>query len=274
MQVFHRRYLEGAVAGGTSAGAAIMSDPMFIGGNPVEAINNGIIYQLSPTGPPPLKKAWLSKGLGFFKDGIIDQHFFKRGRLGRLISMLIFCREQGKHSIGFGVDEDTALVYQGNKVEVLGSSGVLIVDVAKTSVKETPKGPKGKNIILHYLEEGDSFNLETKQFYIRPERKQIEKGKENYETYSLDTNILGGDAVKEIITIGLVDNLQEKSEGLSFTYEENGSSFVGMHMIFRKTKDTAGYSATIRGKDTYSALNVCLDFFPIIVQVSTITVEE
>lgn len=262
-------YEKGGVIAGTSAGAAIMSDPMFIGGNPLVAINNGVIYQLSPTGPEPQKKAWLSKGLGFFKRGIIDQHFFKRGRLGRLIPMLLYCRDMGIHSIGFGVDEDTALIYQGNTIEVLGSSGVLIVDVTKATVKETANGPKGENIILHYLEEGDSFNLESRQFRIRPERKLIERGKEYYETYSLDTNILGGDAVKEIITIGLVDNLQEKSEGLSFKFEE-GSSGFGMHMIFKKIKDTAGYLATIGGRYTYSALNVSLGFFPIFVQVKPV----
>ncbi|HLP58109.1 MAG TPA: cyanophycinase, partial [Candidatus Deferrimicrobium sp.] len=42
-------YEKGGVISGTSAGAAIMSDPMFIDGNPVEAINGGVLYQLCPT---------------------------------------------------------------------------------------------------------------------------------------------------------------------------------------------------------------------------------
>lgn len=259
-------YDKGGVLAGSSAGAAIMSDPMFIDGNPVEAINGGVIYQLRPSGTAPKKKAWLSKGLGFFKGGIIDQHFLKRGRLGRLIPMLIYCREQKQHTLGFGVDEDTALVCQGNTVEVFGSSGVLIVDVAKTVVQDTPYGPKGENVILHYLEAGDSYNLETGQFRINSNRKPIQKGKEYNESYTLDTNILGGDAVKEIVTVGLADNLQEKSEGLSFILEKDGTG-LGMQMIFRKTKDTIGYSGSVGDRDTYSAVNVSLDFFPIIVQV-------
>ncbi len=259
-------YEKGGVIAGTSAGAAIMSDPMFLGGNPVEAINGGVIYQLSPSGPEPKKKAWLSKGLGFFKGGIIDQHFLKRGRLGRLIPMLLYCRELKRHTLGFGVDEDTALVCQGNTVEVFGSSGVLMVDVAKTVVQVTPYGPKGENVILHYLEAGDSFNLETGQFYINAGRKPIEKGKEYNESCTLDTNILGGDSVKEIVTVGLADNLQERSEGLSFVLEKDGTG-LGMQMIFRKTKDTVGYSGSVGDRDTYSAINVSLDFFPIIVQV-------
>lgn len=259
-------YEKGGVISGTSAGAAIMSDPMFIDGNPVEAINGGVLYQLCPTNPGPPKKARLSKGLGFFKSGIIDQHFLKRGRPGRLIPALIYCRENEKHTLGFGVDEDTALVCQGNNVEVFGRSGVLMIDVAKAAVKETPLGPKGENVILHYLEEGDSYNLKTRQFQIHPGRKRVEKSKEYYESYSLDTNILGGDAVKEIITIGLADNLQEKSEGLAFTLEKDGSG-PGMHMIFKKTNDTIGFFGTVDGRDTYSVLNVSLDFFPIIVQV-------
>ncbi|MCU0286396.1 MAG: cyanophycinase, partial [Acidobacteria bacterium] len=263
----------GGVIAGTSAGAAIMSDPMFIDGNPVEAINGGVVYQLCPNPPAPQKKAWLSKGLGFFKGGIIDQHFLKRGRGGRLIPMLIYCKTHQMPTLGFGIDEDTALVYQGNTVEVLGSSGVLMIDIAKASICETPMGPKGENVILHYLEEGDSFNLETRQFYINPKRKRIERSKEYYESYSLDTNILGGDAVKEIITIGLIDNLQEKSEGLAFILEKDGFG-LGMRMIFRKSKDTVGYYAKIGGKDTYTALYAVLDFFPVTVQVKSAFKEE
>jgi hypothetical protein len=140
------------------------------------------------------------------------------------------------------------------------------VDVAKTVVKDTPNGPKGENVILHYLEGGDSFNLETGRFSIDAGRKQIEKGKEYYESYTLDTNILGGDSVKEIVTVGLADNLQEKSEGLSFILEKDVTG-LGMQMIFRKTKDTVGYSGSVGDRETYSAINVSLDFFPITVQV-------
>jgi hypothetical protein len=254
------------VIGGTSAGAAIMSDPMIISGNPVEAITAGVVFQEIPSGPEPEKKARLTRGFGFFKDGIIDQHFLKRGRMGRLIPAVLHAQKQQKHSLGFGVDEDTAIVYRNHTVEVIGTSGILIIDTSTAKMKETQWGPKAENIILHYLEGGDSFNLETGEFLINAGRKKIKKGKEYYKKYPLDTNIFGKDAVKEILTAGLVDNYQDRSEGLSFTLDKEGSG-IGMQFIFKKTDKTIGYFGKIDGKETFSALHVAVDFFPITVSI-------
>ena len=259
-------FQKGGVIAGTSAGAAIMSDPMIIGGNPVEAITNGVIYQTFPSGPEPEKKVWLTRGFGFFKHGIIGQHFLKRGRTGRMIPVLLHCKKQNNHAAAFGVDEDTAIIYRDNTIEVAGSSGVLIIDTTNAKIKETPWGPKTKNITLHYLETGDSFNLETGQFHINPKREKIEKGKEYYKKYPLDTNIFGKDAVKEILTTGLMDNQQKKSEGLSFTLDEHGSG-RGMRLVFRKTAKTIGYLGEIADRESFSALHVALDLFPITVRV-------
>jgi cyanophycinase len=259
-------FQKGGVIGGTSAGAAIMSDPMIISGNAVEAITAGVVFQEIPSGPEPEKKARLTRGFGFFKDGIIDQHFLKRGRMGRLIPAVLHAQKQQKHSLGFGVDEDTAIVYRNHTVEVIGTSGILIIDTSTAKMKETQWGPKAENIILHYLEGGDSFNLETGEFLINAGRKKIKKGKEYYKKYPLDTNIFGKDAVKEILTAGLVDNYQDRSEGLSFTLDKEGSG-IGMQFIFKKTDKTIGYFGKIDGKETFSALHVAVDFFPITVSI-------
>lgn len=259
-------YRNGGVIGGTSAGAAIMSDPMLISGNPTETIISGIIYQFPPSGPDPEKQTRLTKGFGLFTTGIVDQHFIKRGRIGRLIPAVLYTRKQKTHSLGFGIDEDTALVYRDKTVSAAGTSGIIIVDTANAEVIETPPGPKIKNIILHYLENGDSFNTETGKFTINPVRKKIEKGKEYYENYPLDTNILGKDAVKELLTTGLIDNKKQKAEGLSFTLLPDGTG-TGMHMIFSKNETTSGYYAEIDEVETFSVLNVTFECFPISVSV-------
>ncbi|WP_297976226.1 cyanophycinase, partial [uncultured Amaricoccus sp.] len=95
------RALPGLVAG-SSAGAAIMSDPMILGGTSIEAVVHGV------TDDPETQGLLLGAGLGFFAHGMVDQHFIKRGRLGRLV---VAMARAGVRR-GFGIDENTALLVE------------------------------------------------------------------------------------------------------------------------------------------------------------------
>ena len=101
----------GGVIGGSSAGAAVMSQVM---------IEQG------------LDTATLGTGLDLFPGAVIDQHFLKRSRLNRLLRVL----EAQPALIGFGIDEGTALVVQLSKgrLGVLGDSYVMVC------VPQTEKG--------------------------------------------------------------------------------------------------------------------------------------
>ena len=70
--LLHKRFDEGAVIGGTSAGAAMMPEAMIVEG---DADTN-----------PRIEIVALEPGMGFLPEVIIDQHFAQRGRLGRLLS--------------------------------------------------------------------------------------------------------------------------------------------------------------------------------------------
>lgn len=108
-------YQGGAGLGGTSAGAAMMSDPMITGG-----FRDGDESE-------PLT---MDRGLGFFPGVIIDQHFSKRGRLWRLNDAV----ERGPHALGLGIDEDTAIVGTPSRVRVLGRGNVYAVRGGAVSV--------------------------------------------------------------------------------------------------------------------------------------------
>jgi cyanophycinase len=95
-------HARGGVLGGTSAGAALMSNPMITGGNPV---------------------ATFDKGFGFLPGVITDQHFLKRNRQPRLIGIL----EKHPGMVGMGVDESTAAVVSGRQLEVIGESSVTLM---------------------------------------------------------------------------------------------------------------------------------------------------
>src|SRR6478735_3171921 len=87
----HRAHARGAVIGGTSAGASIMSQFMISMGD------EGIT--------PRQRHSQLSAGLGLLDGVIIDQHFAQRARYGRLMSMVA----ASPNLIGIGIDEDTAI---------------------------------------------------------------------------------------------------------------------------------------------------------------------
>jgi cyanophycinase len=146
----HKRYQEGIVVGGTSAGAAMMPDMMIVEGDS-ETNPRVEIVQMGP-------------GMGFLPGVVIDQHFLQRGRLGRLISALA----QQPAVLGFGIDENTAIIVNDNKFEVIGEGAVTVVDesgVTHSNIGEILKdealavcGAK-----LHILPHGYKFDLKTRK---------------------------------------------------------------------------------------------------------------
>src|SRR5829696_4570549 len=91
-EVIRARHLAGAVVGGTSAGAAVLSQMMITGDAELTSLTSG--------------KTTLAKGLGVWTRGIFDQHFLKRQRSNRLLSAVIDHPEM----IGVGIDEGTAAI--------------------------------------------------------------------------------------------------------------------------------------------------------------------
>lgn len=146
----HKRYAEGAVVAGTSAGAAMMPDIMIIEGD-------------SETNPRPDTVA-MGPGMGFLPGIVVDQHFSQRGRLGRLIAALA----QQPAVLGFGIDENTAVVINGNEFEVVGAGVVTVIDdsgVTHSNVdevlKDEPMAICGAK--LHILPQGYRFDLEKRK---------------------------------------------------------------------------------------------------------------
>ena len=109
----------GGLVAGSSAGAAMMSQPMIVGGTSIESVLHGL------TDDPETPGLMMGAGLGFFPFGMVDQHFIKRGRLGRLV---VAMAEAGVRR-GFGIDENTALLVEDGAGRVCGEYGVMVVDL-------------------------------------------------------------------------------------------------------------------------------------------------
>ncbi|MEO8448938.1 MAG: cyanophycinase [Gemmatimonadota bacterium] len=124
------RYRAGAVIGGTSAGAAIMSDSM-ITGNQRSADSVGYFGDEFPS--IARNRIEVVAGLGFLPGAVVDQHFIRRERFNRLLSVVL---EQPKLQ-GVGIDEGTALeVGPDGEWRVLGRSSVLILDARRARLTQ------------------------------------------------------------------------------------------------------------------------------------------
>lgn len=64
----------------------------------------------------------LGEGFGFLQGAIVDQHFTQRHRQSRLMQAL----QTHPGQLGIGINESTALVVSGRKIEVVGDSQVAI----------------------------------------------------------------------------------------------------------------------------------------------------
>lgn len=147
LDVIERRYQEGAVVGGTSAGAAVMTSEMLTGRQSNERGDS-----------PPIARGAidLGKGFGFLPDAIVDQHFLKRARYNRLLSAVL----DRPQLIGVGIDEETALLVRPDgRWEVLGKSYVKVIDARGARMTHDRRNLTGaSNIRLHLLPRGAIFD--------------------------------------------------------------------------------------------------------------------
>ncbi len=151
----------GGLVAGSSAGAAIMSKVMIIGGNSMDAMVHGVT-------PDPEKPGMLiSEGLDFFPFGVVDQHFIKRGRLGRLI---VAMAKSGVQK-GFGIDENTALFVEGRRGRIIGEYGAFIIDMSDCLFDA--RGRTFEDIRFSYLDNGDEIDLARMKAYPGPEKRRV-----------------------------------------------------------------------------------------------------
>ncbi len=145
-----RMNARGVPVGGTSAGAAILSEHMIASGD---------------EGPTPKGgMARLAPGLGLTNGVIIDQHFRQRDRLGRLLTALAY----NPFAVGIGLDEDTAAFIDAHdRIEVVGNGAITVVDASTLGFSSMAEVDDGKpvcvtNVRLHILTNGAHYDLSSR----------------------------------------------------------------------------------------------------------------
>ncbi|RYY63490.1 MAG: cyanophycinase, partial [Chitinophagaceae bacterium] len=152
-QILAGRYrAEPFLIAGTSAGAMAMSNTMIYEGNAAQAHLKGQVK--------------ITTGLGFIDTVIIDSHFEKRGRFGRLAQAVA----TNPGCIGIGLGEDTGmLITEGNKMEAIGSGLVMILDghdIRHSNIADIPDGNpiSLENLKVHLCEKGNGYLVRERTF--------------------------------------------------------------------------------------------------------------
>jgi cyanophycinase len=147
--ILRERNLAGQHVGGTSAGAAFLSEHMIAFG---------------AEGPTPRSSmVTLAPGLGLTRRVIIDQHFRERDRLGRLLAAISY----NPRTIGVGLDEDTAaFIDPDDGLTVVGSGAVTIVDPTHIEYSSMDSARQSDPVCLigvrlHILPDGGTCDLRT-----------------------------------------------------------------------------------------------------------------
>ena len=138
-QAFRAVLDRGGVIGGSSAGATIQGSYLARGDSATNTVMMGDHEE----------------GFAYLKNVAIDQHVLVRNRQFDLIEIITARPEL----LGIGIDENTAIVVNGDEFEVIGQGYVAIYD------HQTVVGPGGN---FYFLMPGDRFDL-VSRFPLRPD---------------------------------------------------------------------------------------------------------
>jgi len=129
LALIRERLAAGAVVGGSSAGTAVMSRDMIAGGISFRALLEPLATAHADTEDQDSGRLYLDRGLGFLPQGLVDQHFDRKARLGRLVRAMAATGQ----ARGFGIDEDTALLIRSgaDRAAVLGRGSVTLLDASR-----------------------------------------------------------------------------------------------------------------------------------------------
>ena len=156
-EILMNRFInEDFIIAGTSAGAMAMVNEMIMGGSSEECLLKGAVK--------------MREGMNFINHLIIDTHFIKRGRFGRLAEAVATF----PNLIGIGLAEDTGMIIKnGNECKVIGSGMVIVFDPQDLShnnhsilYDNTPMTMA--NLTTHVLANGDRFFLDSRAVEVLP----------------------------------------------------------------------------------------------------------
>ncbi|MCV2351748.1 cyanophycinase [Paucibacter sp. Y2R2-4] len=254
-------YQRGGVLAGTSAGAAIMSSTMFRDAQDTLQVMKGQMRRGKE----------VDRGLGFVGTRLfVDQHFLKRGRIGRLLPLM---QAEG-YQLGLGVEENSAALLRGDDLQVLGAKGVLLVDLSQASSDARLGAFNIRNAQLSYLDRGDSHNLKT-AVTLPSESKRaghvIDPAAKDFKPYhhkqAFYLDMLGDTTI--VNAMGqLLDSPYPEALGVAFNglhAADDAQPDLGFEFRLYKGEGSRGWYSGAMGGEDYTVLRLRLDVQPILI---------
>ena len=263
LKALRRLYWRGGVVGGTSADAAVQSDIMILGGSSPAALRYGSSSGYSGMDQQESGPLLLGNGIGFFPHGIVDQHFDRKARLGRLIVAIM--DNTGGYRHGYGIDEDTALVYDAAKDSAIVKGNATVVHVNASEATRSAKGISGVRISV--LCSGDTISWPDSSVSVNPLKTRT-NGNEYLSIK--DPEALGlfspyGGRLEDALGFLLMDNKLSGMVRSEVRYPDG----AGRLLTFSSDEKTLGYWGYLDGtRDSYSVINAVLRIGPLQLPVS------
>ncbi len=146
----------GGVIGGGSAGAHVQGEIMNVSRSPEREFSERTLP----------REDW-RRGFGLLRGVIIDVHVLARNRQFDMIGVL----NANPRMLGIAIDENTAIVVQQDKFEVIGTSYVIIHDDQRQIPPDPPETMRTVGGPFYFLRPGDRYDLVTREA-SRPGRTQ------------------------------------------------------------------------------------------------------
>jgi len=140
----------GGVIGGGSAGAHIQGEWMNVSRSPEREFSERTLP----------KEDW-RRGFRFLRDVIVDVHVLARNRQFDMVGVI----NAHPQMLGIAVDENTAIVVQGDRFEVIGTSYAIIYD---NQSQLPPDGPETWRTLggpFYFLRPGDTYDMKTREAF-------------------------------------------------------------------------------------------------------------
>ena len=169
LAAIRKRYDEGAVIAGTSAGAACQSTTMVYGGNATDSLRKGAVR--------------MTAGFGLIDGVIIDTHFLERGRFSRLMEV----GATNPEYLGVGLGEDAAVLFEDGTIHAFGPGHVILVDSSRITGSNVSALAEGEavsvhDVTMHALVDGNAYSLSDRRILSGDELGRREPEKDDADT--------------------------------------------------------------------------------------------
>jgi cyanophycinase len=252
----------GGVIAGTSAGAAIMSTTMFRDAQDALQVMKGHLRRGKE----------IDRGLGFVGHNLfVDQHFLKRGRIGRMLPLM---QAEG-YKLGLGVEENSAALLRGDEMEVIGAKGVLLVDLGQASTEPKLAGFNIRDAQLSYLDRGDRHNFSTGLTTASAEKLAghlVDHKAAGFKPYFSNQpfflDILGDTTIVNAMS-HLLDSPHAELLGVAFNgggQSTDSQRDLGFEFRLHKGEGSRGWFSGAMGGEDYTVLRLRLDVRPVVIK--------